>query len=64
MHAIGFEAVIWVSLRSIYWAPTVYMMPNLRAEMVAAWPEDSHPGRESKPSVIMIAHVALGSMGA
>lgn len=57
------EAVIWISLRSIYWAPTVCTVLDLRVKIVAGCLEDSHPGRGSKPKALMTAHVDLGSMG-
>lgn len=57
------EVVIWISLRSIYWVPTVCTVLDLRAKIVAVCLEDSHPGRGSKPNALMTAHVDLGSMG-
>ena len=44
-----FEAVIEIHLRGIYWALSVCALLDLRAKMVAACPEGSHPGRRSKP---------------
>lgn len=56
------EAVIWISLRSIYWAPTVRTVLDLRAKIVAGYPEDSHPGKGSKSNALRTVHVGLGSM--